>query len=334
MLIAALVLAIAAVGLWSCLALWYRLPAPPPWRAAAAGLFALLALATIGGLFSRLRAGLLAAFAVAFLAVAGWWASLEPPRDGDWAPDVAHQVTGRIDGDRLTLAGVRNFDWTSETAFTPRWETRSYDLADLTTLDLFMSYWAGPEMAHVLLSFGFTDGSQLVWSVEVRRRNGGEFSPVADLFKSNPLVIIAADERDIVALRTNFRGEDVQLYRLAIPPTAARKLLIQYVDDANALAEQPRFYNSLSSNCTTTVVKMARAAGDPLPADWRLIVNGYLPEYLYAQRTLDIRLPLAELRAASHISARAKAIGVADDFSARIRDGVPAPIAAAPTALK
>ena len=79
---------------------------------------------------------------------------------------------------------------------------------------------------------------------------------------------------------------------------------------------------------------MARAAGDPLPADWRLIVNGYLPEYLYAQRTLDIRLPLAELRAASHISARAKAIGVADDFSARIRDGVPAPIAAAPTALK
>ena len=197
-----------------------------------------------------------------------------------------------------------------------------------------MSYWAGPEMAHVLLSFGFTDGSQLVWSVEVRRRNGGEFSPVADLFKSNPLVIIAADERDIVALRTNFRGEDVQLYRLAIPPAAARKLLIQYVDDANALAEQPRFYNSLSSNCTTTVVKMARAAGDPLPADWRLIVNGYLPEYLYAQRTLDIRLPLAELRAASHISARAKAIGVVDDFSARIRDGVPAPIAAAPTALK
>jgi hypothetical protein len=102
-------------------------------------------------------------------------------------------------------------------------------------------------------------------------------------------------------------------------------LLLQYVDDANALAAKPEFYNSISTNCTTTVAKMVRAAGDKLPFDWRLILNGYLPGFLYDRGMVDTKIPLADLMALARIDTRAKAAGDSADFSQLIRVGVPSP---------
>jgi hypothetical protein len=315
----------AAATAWTALALWYRLP-PPDWgRGIAAGIFVLFGLSVIIALFSRYLLHAIVLFTGVFGAVLVWWSTITPPDQANWAPDVSRQVTGTIDDDLLTLTDVRDFQWRSDTDATERWVTRSYDLAKLRTLDLFMSYWAGPEMAHVIMSFGFEGGDYLAWSVEVRRRKGGEFSPVADLFKSNPLVIIAADERDVVGVRSNVRGEDVQLYRLKTPPETARKLLLEYVADANALSTAPEFYNSITTNCTTVIVKMARAVGATIPFDWRLIVNGYLPDYAYAQGALDTRIPLPELKALAHIDERARAAGLSPEFSQVIRAGVPSP---------
>jgi hypothetical protein len=186
-------------------------------------------------------------------------------------------------------------------------------------------YWAGPEMAHVILSFGFEGDEYLAWSIEVRRTRGGEFSPIADLFKSNPLILVAADERDAVRVRSNLRGEDVQLYRLNASPEAARRLLLEYVSDANELAVQPQFYNSLTTNCTTTAVKMMRAVGATIPFDWRLIVNGYLPDYAYARGALDTRVSLPVLRESAHIDPRARMANESPRFSTLIRVDVPSP---------
>ncbi|MGC1575238.1 MAG: DUF4105 domain-containing protein [Beijerinckiaceae bacterium] len=323
--VAFFVLVISVVTTWASLALWYRLPMPEWARNLAAGLFVLLGLATIIASFGRARVPTTLAFAAAIVAVLIWWSTIRPVGQADWAPDVARQVTGVRTGDMLTLTNVRDFAWHSDDDFSERWTTRSYDLAKLKRLDLFMSYWAGPEMAHVIMSFGFEGGDQLAWSIEVRRRKGGEFSPLADLFKSNPLVIIAADERDVVGVRSNIRGEDVQLFRLRAPPDATLSLLLEYVADANALATTPQFYNSLTTNCTTTVVKMMRAIGGKVPFDWRLIVNGYLPDYAYGRGALDTRLPLPELKALAHIDKRAREAGLSSDFSRLIRVSVPSP---------
>ena len=72
----------------------------------------------------------------------------------------------------------------------------------------------------------------------------------------------------------------------------------------------PEFYNSITTNCTTTNYKMMRAVGEVVPYDWRLIVNGYLPEYAYDRGALDTSLPLADLLERAHIDERAKAAGL------------------------
>ncbi len=320
-----LLLAVALLSGWSALALWFRLPEPEWARGLAAGLFVILGAATAVALFTRRCWPALAAFALAFGALLVWWSTIKPPADGDWAPDVARQTTGTIKGDILTLSDVREFEWRSDSDFTEQWSDRSYDLSKLKTLDLFLAYWAGPQMAHLIMSFGFEDGDTLAWSVEIRREKMSEYSPVADAFKSHTIVYLATTERDSVRLRSNVRGEDVRLYRLKVAPERARVLLLGYVAQANALAAQPSFYNSITANCTTDVAMLIRAIGGDLPLDWRLLVNGYLPGYLYDRGAVVTTMPLSELTALARINERAKAADQAPDFSRLIRVGAPSP---------
>jgi hypothetical protein len=318
-------LIIVPVSAWSALALWFRFPAPEELRALAAGLFVAFGLATIAALFLRRSMTALIVFALVFGGVIVWWSTITPPLDGDWAPDVARQTTGAVNGDILTLSDVRDFDWRTDDDFTERWSKRSYDLSKLKTLDLFLAYWAGPQMAHVIMSFGFEGGDYLSWSVEVRREKNGEFSPIADAFKSHTLIYLATTERDSVRLRANVRGEDVRLYRLNTPPEQAKLLLLEYASQSTALAERPKFYNSITANCATVVFKLVRAAGSTLPLDWRLVINGFLPGYLYDHGAVVTTMPLAELMERARINAQAKAADRSPDFSRLIRVGVPSP---------
>jgi len=277
---------------WTLLALWYQ--ASADWRFPAmsgviAAAIGLILLGWNGGLRQAIAWGWLAVLA---LAVGLWWSMIQPSDSRNWIPEVAHGVTGVVEGQRVTLSNVRDFEWRTETDFTPRWQTRTYDLDDLTSVDLFSSVWDSPAIAHTLVGFGFRDGAHVVFSAEIRREEGEAFSEIGGFFKEFELVLIAAEENDIVRLRTDARGERVSRFPLQVTPEQARAMFLAYVELGNRLAEKPAFYQTVTSNCTTIIYQLARLVDGRVPLDWRILMSGHLPGYLYDLGLVRTDLPL------------------------------------------
>jgi hypothetical protein len=320
-LLATLIVGFSAI--WGAFALWYQTPGGQALKTLNVLLWVGFNLTLMVAFWQGRTAVGLLAFAVAFGGLLIWWQRIAPSNDRIWADDVAQMSSGTVDGNRVTLHNVRNFDWRSITDYTQRWETRHHELDRLNSVDMIMSYWKGPAIAHMLISFGFDDGEHVVFSVEIRREKIKSFSEIGGLFKEFELSVIATDERDVIRLRTNVRGEDDYLYRLGIPVSAMRSLFLAYIDEANTLVRAPRFYNTITVNCTTLVYHMMQRIVGYLPLNYRLVFSGYLPEYVYRVGGLDQRYSLQELRALGRITDRAKKADRSDTFSADIRQGIP-----------
>ena len=314
---------VCLLSAWGAFALWFQVPGGWVLESLAVGLWIAFTLLIVVVLWrGRLAMGVVS-FAVAFAVLLTWWSLIQPSNNRLWADDVAQRTTGIVDGDHVTLHNVRNFDWRTKTDYTQRWETRTYDLRRLNSLDMILSYWSLPAIAHVLISFGLDDGEHVVFSVEIRREKTESFSEIGGFFKEFELSVIACDERDVIRVRTNVRGEDDYLYRLRMPVDDIRSLFLAYVGQANDVARKPRFYNTVTANCTTIIYHMMKRIVGHLPLDYRLLLSGYLPGYAYKVGGLDTRYSLEELRVLGRITERAKESDRRPTFSADIRAGIP-----------
>jgi hypothetical protein len=266
----------------------------------------------------------LGVFVVVFAGVLLWWLTIAPASDRDWQPDVAQRAWADVNGDEVTLHNVRNCEYRSETDYTPRWETRVLHLSQMTGVDLAINYWGSPWIAHPIASFQFTDASPVCFSIETRKKIGQTYSAVGGLYRQFELIYIVADERDVIRVRTNYRkGEDVYLYHTTISPAQARQRLFEYVHSLNAMRDKPRWYNAITTNCTTSI-RTQHPPGERMPWDWRILLNGKGDELMYEHHLIVTGgLPFAQLKARSLINARAKAAGDSPDFSQLIRVGLP-----------
>jgi hypothetical protein len=303
---------------------WLRLPA-----AIAFGIAVLAALLLVRGAGRKMLACL-----VAVAGVLVWWLTIAPSNDRNWQADVDRTAWADIEGDRVTIHNVRNFDYRTETDYTPHWETRRYDLSQIRGADLFITFWGSPWIAHPIVSFEFTGGDHVAFSIETRKEVGEEYSAFKGFFRQYELIYIIADERDVVRLRTNYRvGEEVYLYRTTETADAARAVFLDYLRSANQLHAQPAFYNAVTSNCTTNIrIHTKAAAGDKItPWNWRLLLNGKADAFAYEHGRFVGDVPFPALKEQAHINAAARAADSASDFSARIRQGR---IGFAPTAAQ
>ena len=313
---------IVLVGLTcGALALWLDGPSSRVLAGTMAAGLVLVSIA-LAALIRPFLRGLVAAL-VPVVAVALWWASIAPSNTRDWTPDVARTARAAFHGSSVTIQNVRNFRYRSESDYDQRWETRTYNLDRIRGVDLFLSFWGPTQIAHTIVSWEFDDGQYLAISIETRKEKGESYSALRGFFRQYELYYVVADERDLVGLRTNYRGEQVYLYRIRVPASQARALLVDYLNEVNRLADHPRWYNALTQNCTTTIRGHAQNAGAGGRLDWRLFANGHVDQLLYERGQINTDLPFRSLRARSNITEKAKAAGDAPDFSTRIRQGLP-----------
>lgn len=256
-----------------------------------------------------------ALFAVALLV----WSAVRPSNERDWLPECAVLPTAEIDGDTITLHHARDFRYEDGAIADARYETREYDLAKLRSVDFLMSYFGSDAIAHTFLSFGFDDGEYLAVSAEIRKEKGESFAPLPGCFKRYELMYVFGDERDLVGLRLFERKEQVYLYRTNVTPEDARALLRDYLEHANALAEQPEFYHTIDNNCTTTILDRMRSFWPPVPFSAEILLNGYADRLAYASGALDRSVDFETLRARSLVNDRMPESVDTENFSAAIR---------------
>jgi hypothetical protein len=322
---------IAAAGVWCALALAIAGPHDATLRMVLASACALASLAALIAFVSRRwRWRAMGAFVLLFALLLAWWSGIEPSNERDWQTDVALLPYADVSGELVTVHNIRNFDYRSETDYTPAYYDKRFDISKLEAVDLVAVYWMGPAIAHTFVSFGFAGGDRLAISIETRKEKGEGYSTVKGFFRQYELYYVVADERDVIRLRTNYRHdppEDVYVYRLRGSLENGRRLFAEYMKEINALKSSPEFYNTLTTNCTTNIWLHSKINPDHLPFSWKILASGYVPEYLFEQGRLQSGgLPFAQLQRRVHVNARAQAADAAADFSRRIRE----PDAAAP----
>lgn len=266
----------------------------------------------------------LGAFALALL----WYFNLQPKQNRDWNTEVARTLHYERQGDVIHLHNVRNFNWRTEQDYDEVWQSRKIDLNHIQGVNILTSYWMGPQIAHTLVSFDIKDQSPLTFSIEIRKEKNESFSAIGGFFRKFELSLVASEEKDIVYTRSNIRGEQVYFFPINMQPDMAKQLFLAYLDKVDQLAVQAKWYNTLSSNCTTLVFDMVQAVTQQaLPSDYRLLASGYLPNYLYDLNALDPKWDMTTWYQKAHVNPKVKTRIFLNnhDYSKQIRQDLPIP---------
>ena len=288
----------AVIMLWTAVAIYYDVCGGTKWGRLLALSWAIGVTALLGvwqPLWQPFVA-LLGATAV-FLA---WWLRQKPSHNRDWDPSVAVLPWVARDGDALTIENIRNFEYRSLEDFTPRYEARTYHLANLKGVDVIFFVWENPLLGHPALVFDFGSDGRLCMSIEMRYRKGQDYSLLRGLYRQQELIFLAADERDVILRRTKYsQNQDAYLYRVVVGAEQLRAVFLDYVEAINNLLKKPRWYHVMCSNCATAFYRLPSV---PYRFDWRVIANGRLDRVLYKAGRLDRTLPFAELRRFAYLN--------------------------------
>ena len=256
------------------------------------------------------------AFAGVFLSVLVWWLCIRPSHERQWRPEVAVMPRAIIDGDRVRITSVRNFDFRARDDFTVGYEEREFSLAHVTSLDLFISYWQVGPVGHTFVSFNFDDGTPPVHLDRARPEIGEGFAPFGSMFKQFELIYLVGDEHDLVASEATAAKRCTST--ASARPRRRASALRGYLERINELADRPEFYHLPKNSCTVNIVRYANTAGRRVGGSTGGTCSTvWVDGYLYDAGWVDTTLPFAELRQRPRITDAAKAAAHAPDFSQR-----------------
>lgn len=259
-------------------------------------------------------------------AAIGTWAALTPSNERAWVPQQARLTSAAFSDSTVRVHDVRNFSFTGSDRFTPAYYDTSYNLNKLETAWFvvvpFSKRWRGP--AHTFVSFGFTDSQFVAISVEARREKGELYTPLQGLLKRFELIYVVGDERDVIGQRAAFSNEEVYLYPIRAPRERIRQVFVEMLRRANDLRGAPEFYNTLTNNCTSNLVRhVNHVVPGKVPGGIKIMLPGYADEVAQRLGLIDTELDLEQARERFRINDRARRFIDDPLFSVRIRETSP-----------
>lgn len=277
-----------------------------------------LALALPGG---RARRSTIILLAAIVCAAAASGCRLTPLADRDWAPELSRMAGADFEGPVVRVHNVRNSNYRTDTDFDLHFEDRTYDLTRLDSVDYILVPLASmPKIAHTFVSFGFQGRDYLAISIEVRRLRGQKFNPVYNFLDENEIIYIAGDERDLIRLRSNFRKDDVYVYRAKLSPKQCQGLFVDMLQRANKLSVKPEFYNTLTNNCENNLIAhLNQVLPDKIPYGYEVLFPGLSDRLLFSRGLIQASGTFDQTRATSRINRMAQLHPNSVDFSQEIR---------------
>jgi hypothetical protein len=177
-----------------------------------------------------------------------------------------------------------------------------------------------PALAHTMLSFGFAGDEYVAVSAEIRKEVGESYDPLKGLLGQYELMYVVGDERDLIALRSNYREDDVYLYRTKATPEQAKALFLDVFQRVNKLKNEPEFYHTVTNNCTTNIAQhVNHLSPSRVPMGLRLLLSGKSDRLAYDLGLIDTTQPFEVAKQQARITEVARANGERADFSQQIR---------------
>lgn len=215
--------------------------------------------------------------------------SKTPLTNRAWLPEQAKTATVSTQGDTLTIHNLRDWTYNDDGILTETWqdiEVRPDDI--VATWFLIEPFADWKAVGHTFISFEFADGTVLSFSVEARREQGEEYSALRGLFREYELAYQWGTERDLVTRRLLYLDHPLRLYPMTLSKEDSKALFISLTEETNSLANAPRFYNTLTANCTNILAKMVnKHYPGTLPYDLSWNLTGYADLYLFKQGLIE-----------------------------------------------
>lgn len=188
----------------------------------------------------------------------------KPSNNRDWVHYLSRLTTTTIEETQITLINVRDWEYKPQEIVSKQWISEvTIDTKNLTGVwFVVVPFGKLDVVGHTFLTFEFTDGSAYSFSIEARRENGEDYSTIQGLFNTYELAYTWGTERDFLTRRVLLHQDPLRMYKLELTLEQAQKLLSTLAVETNKLASTPRFYNTLTSNCTNT---LARAINNNYP---------------------------------------------------------------------
>lgn len=226
-----------------------------------------------------------------------------PNLDGDWTEDALLLPQVTFEDNQIQISNIRDWRYQEGKVLSYSYYEDSFEKGSVTNLYLLLNpfgKWEG--VGHSFLIFEFENGKTISVSIEARREKGQSYSAVKGLFNAYEIWYSIASPADHITRRALYYNEDIYKYSIRITKESMNLLFEDIMNTVHELETTPKFYNTISSNCTNLLVDSAnRVKKGSIPLHYSRVFTGYTDNHLHTLGFIENKKSFEEVEQEARI---------------------------------